>query len=132
MSTVPADLKYTQSHEWVRDNEDGTITVGITDHAQELLGDLVFVEMPEIDNEYGAEDGIAVVESVKAASDIYAPLDGIVTAVNEDLIDQPELINSSPYEDGWIFTLRMSDEDLLVTLLDATSYEDLLESDEDE
>jgi glycine cleavage system H protein len=131
MSNIPSDLRYTKSHEWVRDNEDGTITVGISDHAQELLGDLVFVELPEIDNEYGAEDGIAVVESVKAASDIYAPLDGVVIEVNETLIDQPELINSSPYEDGWIFTLRMNDEDMLATLLDATSYEESLEEDDE-
>lgn len=127
MSNIPSELRYKKSHEWVRDNEDGTITVGISDHAQELLGDLVFVELPEIDQEYGAEDGIAVVESVKAASDIYAPLDGVVTEVNENLIDQPELINSSPYEDGWVFTMRLNDEDMLATLLDAISYEESLE-----
>lgn len=127
MSNIPSELQYKKSHEWVRDNEDGTITVGISDHAQELLGDLVFVELPEIDQEYGAEDGIAVVESVKAASDIYAPLDGVVTEVNENLIDQPELINSSPYEDGWVFTMRLNDEDMLATLLDAISYEESLE-----
>jgi glycine cleavage system H protein len=127
MSNIPSELRYKKSHEWVRDNEDGTITVGISDHAQELLGDLVFVELPEIDHEYGAEDGIAVVESVKAASDIYSPLDGVVTEVNENLIDQPELINSSPYEDGWVFTMRLNDEDMLDTLLDATSYEESLE-----
>jgi len=131
MSNIPSELRYKKSHEWVRDNEDGTITVGISDHAQELLGDLVFVELPEIDQEYGEEDGIAVVESVKAASDIYSPLDGVVTEVNENLIDQPELINSSPYEDGWVFTMRLNDEDMLATLLDATSYEESLEEDDE-
>ncbi|HHC74927.1 MAG TPA: glycine cleavage system protein GcvH [Thiothrix sp.] len=130
MSNIPSELSYTATHEWVRDNEDGTITVGISDHAQELLGDLVFVELPEVDQEYGAEDGIAVVESVKAASDIYAPLDGIVTEVNENLIDQPELINSSPYEDGWIFTMRINDEDMLATLMGEGRYAEIIEDEE--
>lgn len=127
MSNIPADLKYTASHEWVRDNDDGTITVGITDHAQELLGDLVFVELPEIDAEYGAEDGIAVAESVKAASDIYAPVAGTVIEVNETLINAPETLNASPYEDGWIFTMKVEDEDMLLMLMDAEAYEDSIE-----
>lgn len=130
MSNIPADLRYTASHEWVRENEDGTITVGITDHAQSLLGDLVFVELPEIDAEYAAQDGIAVAESVKAASDIYAPVAGTVTEVNENLIDAPETINESPYEDGWIFTMKVEDDDMLMTLMGADAYEDTIE-DED-
>jgi glycine cleavage system H protein len=130
MSNIPADLKYTASHEWIRDNDDGTITVGITDHAQGLLGDLVFVELPEIDAEYGAEEGIAVAESVKAASDIYAPVAGTVTEVNETLIDAPETLNESPYEDGWIFTMKVEDEDMLLTLMDAEAYEDSIEEED--
>jgi glycine cleavage system H protein len=130
MSNIPADLRYTSSHEWIRDNDDGTITVGITDHAQELLGDLVFVELPEIDAEYGAQDGIAVAESVKAASDIYAPVAGVVTEVNEALIDEPEMLNASPYEDGWIFSMKVEDEDMLMTLMGADAYEESLEEED--
>jgi len=99
---TPGDLKFAESHEWARLNDDGTVTVGISHHAQEQLGDLVFVEVPEVDATVKAEEGIAVVESVKAASDIYAPLSGSVVAINEALADSPELINDSPFEDGWI------------------------------
>jgi glycine cleavage system H protein len=122
MSNVPSDLKYTKSHEWVRDNGDGTVTVGITDHAQELLGDLVHVDLPEVGTEFGAEDGCAVAESVKAASDIYAPVPGVIVEANEAVQDSPELINSDPYGDGWLFTMRVDDEDALGELLDAESY----------
>jgi glycine cleavage system H protein len=123
MSNIPADLRYTSSHEWVRDNGDGTATVGITDHAQEQLGDLVFVETPEIGNAVEAGDACAVVESVKAASDIYAPLNGEIIETNAALTDTPELVNSDAYGEGWIFQIRMEDEDALAELLDAEAYE---------
>lgn len=122
MSNIPEDLKYTKSHEWVRDNGDGTVTVGITEHAQDLLGDLVFVELPELDEEYGAEDSCAVIESVKAASDMYAPVTGTVTEVNENLDDSPELINSDAYGDGWIFVMSIASTDELDNLLDPVAY----------
>lgn len=123
MSNIPAELRYTSSHEWVRDNDDSTVTIGITDHAQELLGDLVHIDLPDVDAEFGAGDGIAVAESVKAASDIYAPLSGVVTEVNEALFDTPELVNSDAYGDGWMFTMRIEDADMLGTLMDASAYE---------
>jgi glycine cleavage system H protein len=126
MSDVPADLKYTDSHEWVRDNSDGTVTVGITDHAQDALGDLVFVELPEMGKALAAKDACAVVESVKAASDIYAPVAGEVVAVNEALDGAPETINSDPYGEGWIFQLKLTD-DAAANLLDADAYQQLLE-----
>ncbi|PID48926.1 MAG: glycine cleavage system protein H [Proteobacteria bacterium] len=127
MSHIPAELKYTTSHEWVRDNEDGTITVGISDHAQELLGDLVHIELPEVDVELGAEDAIAVAESVKAASDIYAPVAGVVVEINEAVLDNPELVNSDPYGDGWLFVLRIESEDALEDLMDAETYSSTIE-----
>ena len=126
MSEVPADLKYTESHEWIQANDDGTVTIGITDHAQAALGDLVFVELPEIDTELDAEDACAVVESVKAASDIYAPIAGTVVAVNELLTDEPEKINDDPYIDGWIFKLKIADVVVLDDLMDASSYSEKL------
>ena len=126
MSDVPADLKYTDSHEWVRDNGDGTVTVGITDHAQDALGDLVFVELPEVGKALAAKDACAVVESVKAASDVYAPVSGEVLAVNEALDGAPETINSDPYGEGWIFQLKLTD-DAAANLLDADAYQQLLE-----
>lgn len=122
MSNIPADLKYTKSHEWVNNNDNGTITVGITDHAQELLGDLVFVELPEVGKELEAEEACSVVESVKAASDIYAPVAGEVVEVNEALDDQPELINSDPYGEGWLFKLKIADSTSLDGLLSADDY----------
>ena len=103
---TPGDLKFAETHEWARLNDDGTITVGISHHAQEQVGDLVFVEVPEVGADVSAEEGIAVVESVKAASDLYAPVTGTIVAVNEALADSPELINDSPFEDGWIFTMQ--------------------------
>jgi glycine cleavage system H protein len=123
MSEVPADLKYTKSHEWVRDNGDGTATVGITDHAQEALGDIVFVEPPEVGRQVEAGEACAVVESVKAASDIYAPVAGEVVEANGDLADTPDAINQGAYADGWIFTLRLSDPAELAGLLDADAYQ---------
>ncbi|MEJ2307973.1 MAG: glycine cleavage system protein GcvH [Gammaproteobacteria bacterium] len=122
MSNTPSDLKYTKSHEWVRDNGDGTITLGITDHAQELLGDLVFVEVPEAGSEVESGGEIAVVESVKAASDVYSPVGGEVIASNEALADTPESVNDSPYDDGWICKIRLSDSSELDALMNADSY----------
>ena len=106
MSNIPAELKYADSHEWLRKEEDGTMTVGITFHAQELLGDIVFVELPEIGTKLAAKDQVGVVESVKAASDIYAPLAGEITAVNENLASAPETANSDPYGQGWFFKIK--------------------------
>ncbi|MGV6818232.1 MAG: glycine cleavage system protein GcvH [Thiotrichales bacterium] len=122
MSDIPADLKYTKSHEWVKDNGDGTVTIGITDHAQALLGDLVFVELPEASTEYGAGDACCVVESVKAASDVYAPIAGEIVEVNTALEDSPELVNSDPYGEGWLFVMNIEDETMLDELLDADAY----------
>jgi len=118
---IPKELKYTESHEWVR-VEDGIAVVGITDHAQHELGDIVFVELPETDAEYGAGEAAATVESVKAASDIYSPLSGRVVEVNEALEGSPELVNKSPYGDGWIFKIEISDPSELDALLDADAY----------
>ncbi|MGD8265411.1 MAG: glycine cleavage system protein GcvH [Chromatiales bacterium] len=122
MSNTPSDLKYTKSHEWIRENGDGTVTLGITDHAQELLGDLVFVEVPETGTGVEAGGEIAVVESVKAASDVYSPVTGEVIEANEALADAPESVNDSPYENGWICKIRLSDAVELEGLLDADSY----------
>jgi len=130
MSNIPTDLRYTNSHEWVRDNGDGTVTVGITDHAQEQLGDLVFVETPEIGNNVEAGDACAVVESVKAASDIYAPLSGEIIETNAALTDTPELVNSDAFGDGWIYQIRIEDEDALNQLLDAEAYEAVVAEEE--
>ncbi|MDH5191354.1 MAG: glycine cleavage system protein GcvH [Gammaproteobacteria bacterium] len=129
MSNVPADLKYTKSHEWIQDLGDGTVNIGITDHAQTLLGDLVFVELPEVDSEVSAGDECAVVESVKAASDVYSPLSGTVIAVNEVLADTPETINQDAYGDGWLIKLKLSDANELTDLLDANAYEEVAAED---
>jgi len=126
MSNLPADLKYTASHEWIKDNGDGTATVGITDHAQDALGDLVFVELPEVGRQLEAKDACAVVESVKAASDLYSPVAGEVVAVNEALSDAPETINGDAYGEGWIFKLRLANAGELDDLLDAAGYEQVL------
>lgn len=122
-------LKFTESHEWVRDNGDGTVTIGISEHAQEMLGDVVFVELPEIDAEIDAGDSFSLVESVKAASDIYAPVVGVVIEVNEDLQNSPELINEEPYDGGWIVKVKMSDPDELKDLKDAEEYLASIEED---
>jgi len=127
MSNVPAELKYSKEHEWLRKEEDGSYTVGITEHAQELLGDMVFVDLPEVGTVVSAGDDCAVAESVKAASDIYAPISGEIVAVNEDLGDSPEQVNSEPYGDGWIFRIKASNEAEVAALLDATAYQALLE-----
>ena len=123
MSEIPLELKYTKSHEWVRSEEDGSVTIGISDHAQELLGDLVFVELPEVGTEMSAEDAACVVESVKAASDVYMPISGEVIAVNDILADAPETINDSPYDDGWLIKVKPSNPDELDDLMDSDSYE---------
>jgi len=122
MSNVPSELLYTKSHEWVRRESDGSVTVGITDHAQELLGDLVYVEAPEAGKSFDAGDDCAVVESVKAASDVYAPISGEIIEGNELLANAPETINSEPYGDGWIFRIKPSDEAELEDLMDAEAY----------
>jgi len=122
MSNVPSELKYVSSHEWIRVEDDGVVTVGVTDHAQEALGDVVFVELPDLEADVTAGDDAGVVESVKAASDIYAPLSGVVLEVNEDLEDAPELVNSDPYGDGWFFKLKLSDPSELDDLLSAEEY----------
>jgi glycine cleavage system H protein len=127
MSQVPSNLRYTKDHEWARDNGDGTLTVGITDHAQEALGDLVFVEVPETGRMVAAGEACAVVESVKAASDIYSPLAGTIAAVNTTLADAPEKINEDPYDQGWIFTLTPADPAGYAGLMDADAYARFLE-----
>jgi len=122
VSDFPDDLKYAATHEWVRLEEDGSVTIGITDHAQDLLGDIVFVELPEEGATVSARDEISVIESVKAVSDIYAPLSGEVIAVNEDLADSPETVNSDPYGEGWLCRILPSDLAELDELLDAEGY----------
>ena len=129
MSSLPAELKYASSHEWAR-LEDGVITVGITDHAQIALGDVVYVELPDIGAELHAQDEAGVVQSVKAASDIYSPMSGEVIAINEELEDAPELINKDPYGDGWFFKVKISDEAELENLLSADDYQSAI-ADED-
>lgn len=127
MSTVPTELKYTTSHEWVRDNGDGTLTLGISHHAQKQLGDLVYVEVPDVGTSVEAADACAVVESVKAASDVYSPVAGEVIAVNEALAEAPELVNQDPYGQGWLFQLRATTA--LDDLLDAAAYTQLIAED---
>ncbi len=127
MSEIPAELKYASSHEWARLESDGTVVVGITQHAQEELGDVVFVELPDVGTEFEAGDDAGVVESVKAASDVYAPISGEVIEVNEALEDTPDLVNGSPYGDGWFYKLKPSDEGELDSLLDAEGYQASLE-----
>ncbi len=127
MSNVPNELKYRDSHEWVRKEADGSFTVGITEHAQELLGDMVFVDLPEVGATFAAGDDCAVAESVKAASDIYAPLSGEIIAVNSELESSPELVNSEPYGDGWLFKIKASDESELDSMLDADGYKASIE-----
>jgi len=120
---IPNDLFYAESHEWVRLNDDGTVTVGITDHAQEQLGDLVFVETPEVDATVSARDAVAVVESVKAASDIYAPINGTILDCNAALAEEPELVNTEPYDSGWLFTMQPEHAVEVEELMDQEAYE---------
>lgn len=130
MSNIPNELRYTKSHEWVRQNDDGTLTIGITDHAQKLLGDLVFVETPEVEDTFTAGDDCAVIESVKAASDVYSPIDGEVVEVNEVLGDAPETINHDAYGDGWIFKIQPEDEGAFDELMTSDEYAEIVAEDE--
>ncbi|MAD61853.1 MAG: glycine cleavage system protein H [Myxococcales bacterium] len=118
----PSDLLYTEDHEWAL-VEDDTVTVGITNHAQDSLGDVVFVELPELEQELGNGDALGVVESVKAVSDLYSPCDGVVVEVNERLNDEPELINNDPYGDGWIIKVKIADSDAVSHLMDSETYD---------
>ena len=127
---APAGLKYTKSHEWLEVHGDGTATIGITDHAQNLLGDLVYVEVPEVGSEFNAGDPCAVVESVKAASDVYAPVSGEIVEVNDTLADSPETVNENAFADGWLFKIKLSNEAELDELLDADEYNELAESED--
>lgn len=122
MSNIPAELKYVASHEWIRVEADGTVTVGITDFAQDQLGDVVFVELPEVGSDVSADQDIAVVESVKAASDIYAPVSGKIIAINDAVVDAPESVNEDPYGDAWFFKIELSDASQLDGLMDADAY----------
>lgn len=130
MSEIPSELKYARTHEWARLEEDGTVTVGITDHAQDALGDVVFVEQPEVGAQVAAQEEAGVVESVKAASDIYAPVGGKVIAVNDTLEDAPENVNEDPYGDGWFFKIEPDDTAELDELMDAEGYGEMLESEQ--
>jgi glycine cleavage system H protein len=130
MSEIPGDLKFQKSHEWVRIEGDGKVTIGISDHAQALLGDLVYVELPTIGDRVEMGNACAVVESVKAASDVYAPLTGTVVEVNEILADKPETINEDAFGDGWIFTLQIEEPEQLNDLLDPDAYAELIEEDD--
>ena len=130
MSEIPSELRYARTHEWARLEEDGTVTVGITDHAQAALGDVVFVERPEVGAQVAAQEEAGVVESVKAASDIYAPISGTVVAVNEALEDAPEKVNEDPYGDGWFFRLEPEDAADLDEMIDAETYGEMLENEE--
>ena len=129
MHDVPNNLRYTSAHIWVEDIGENNYRVGITDFAQDELGDIVFVETPEEGKKYSQADECAVVESVKSTSDIYCPLSGIVTEINTELEDNPDLINSEPYSEGWIFILKVSDETELDELIDANSYYNLINED---
>ena len=131
MSNLPANLRYAASHEWVLDHQDGTVTIGITDHAQEALGDVVFVELPEVGQSLSKGKEFGVIESVKAASDLYSPANGEVIEVNEALEDAPETVNDNPYEDGWIIKLKLAEPEALESLLDATAYDALVSAEED-
>ncbi|MEM9058112.1 MAG: glycine cleavage system protein GcvH [Pseudomonadota bacterium] len=127
MSELPGELKYTQSHEWVRIEDETHVVIGITDHAQHSLGELVYVELPEAGREVEAGEPVAVVESVKAASDVYAPVSGEVVAATDALEDAPELVNSQPYEDGWLLRMRVESVTALGDLMDAAAYAETLE-----
>lgn len=127
---IPGDLKFQKTHEWVRVEQDGTVTVGISDHAQGALGDLVYVELPEVGSSVQAGNGVAVVESVKAASDIYAPVSGEITEINTVLSDKPETINEDAFGDGWIFKMKLDDKSELDGLLTADEYAEIAENDD--
>lgn len=127
MAKCPEDLYYIDTHQWARPESDGTATVGITDHAQEALGDVVYVELPKVGDAVTANSQTGIVESVKAASDVFAPLSGTVVAINERLIDQPESINDDPYGEGWFYRLELSDAEQIASLMSASAYSALLQ-----
>ena len=128
MSNVPVELKYAKTHEWTRVNDDGSVTVGISDSAQDQLGDMVFIELPEVGQTVTAEEACAVVESVKAASDVYAPIGGEIVEVNEALVDSPESVNQDAFGEGWLFRLQPSDITEMAPLMDSEAYETFLAS----
>jgi len=128
MSNVPVELKYAKTHEWARVNDDGSVTVGISDSAQDQLGDMVFIELPEVGQTVTAEEACAVVESVKAASDVYAPIGGEIMEVNEGLVDSPETVNQDAFGEGWIFRLQPADLAEMAALMDGDAYETYLAS----
>jgi glycine cleavage system H protein len=128
MSNIPNDLSYASTHEWIRLETDNTATIGITDHAQSQLGDLVFVELPEVSSQVNAGEDIVVVESVKTASDVYSPLSGEIIAINQNLGDNPDHVNNSPYDDGWLYRIKLSDQSELDTLLSAQDYQTQIHS----
>ena len=129
MSEIPSECRYIATHQWARLEADGLVTVGITDYAQKMLGDVVFVELPEEGDDVVQEQDVAVAESVKSASDVYAPVSGVVVAINEDLEDAPELVNDDPYGDGWLFQVRVEGDDPMAGLMDADAYRELLAGD---
>lgn len=131
MNTIPEELKYTKTHEWTLLEGDDVVVIGVTDHAQQLLGDMVFVELPEVGDSVDAQDELGVVESVKAASDFYAPVSGKVIAVNSELVDAPSLVNTDPYGDGWLVKIRMKDSEEYDELMSADDYEEILAEDEE-
>ena len=131
MSDTPNNLRYTNTHEWARAEPDGNVCVGISDFAQDALGDVVFIELPEAGTEVSAGAEVAVIESVKAASDIYSPVSGEIVRVNSVLVDEPDLVNSDPYEDGWIFVVQPYDTDSTADLLNSEQYQEFCESDSD-
>ena len=130
MSEVPVELGYAATHEWAKQDEEGLIVIGISDHAQDALGDIVYVELPEVGQQIVAGEEAGVVESVKAASDIYAPVSGAVAEINDALEDSPETVNQDPYGDGWFFKLKVTDERELDDLLDAEAYQELCDSED--
>ena len=128
MSNIPVELKYAKTHEWTRENDDGSVTVGISDSAQDQLGDMVFIELPEVGQTVTAAEACAVVESVKAASDVYAPVGGEIVEVNEALVDSPETVNQDAYGEGWLFRLQPADVTEMAALMDGDAYEVFLAS----
>ena len=128
MSNIPEELRYTKTHEWVRQEENGNLTVGITDHAQELLGDMVFIETPEVGDNLNSGDDCAVVESVKAASDVYCPISGEIVGSNTELADTPEVVNQDPYDTEWLFKIDPADPEEFNELLDHEQYKELIDS----
>lgn len=131
MSEIPNELSYTKTHEWIGNDGDGTVTIGITEYAQGSLGDLVFVELPEVGEKFGVGDAVAVVESVKAASDIYAPVEGEIVEINEELADAPERVNEDPFGQGWLFKMTVNETEQLANLIDADAYRAIVEAEDD-